>query len=102
MKKYQNEIVGLYFNNGIQGIGTIVEEDENFMWVENLLGIQVHADSNDANKTKLSLEDFTPFTIIQKEGLTTRIPHSAIMLTFPPVDIILSGYKQRTSRIITM
>jgi len=99
--KFQNEIRGLYFNNGIQAIAKIVDEDEHFLYVENLLGLQLTMGNDGNSSPMVHLEDFTPFAVIEKEGLTTRIPQSSVMIVFPVEERLLAGYKKRTSRIVT-
>jgi len=97
-KLNKKDIVGLYFNNGIQGIATIKDEDEQFIYVEKLLGIQLQQ-GPDGNP-QVFLEDFTPFAIIEDEGLVSRIPQSSIMITFPIQEQLLAGYKKRTGQSI--
>lgn len=91
--KFLGEIKGIYFNNGIQGIARIIEEDEHFMYVEDLLGLQLQ--QNPDGNPVVSLEDFTPFAVIEDKGLETRIPQSSIMLLFPVQEQLLAGYKKR-------
>ena len=105
-----SEITGIHFINGMQVIARVVKEDEHYVHVEDMLSLQLmqRQDANgqpmvDENGQPIPFlylsEEFTPYTDIEKSGLTTKVPRSTIFFFFPPKEDILKGYKNRTSRI---
>ena len=99
MQKFnRKDIVGLYFTNGIQGIVTIKDEDEHFIYGEKFLGIQLQQ-GPDGNP-QVFLEDLTPFATIHDEGLDVRIPQSSLLTTFEVQEQLIAGYKKRTGQNI--
>ena len=93
-----SEVKGIYFNNGIQAAAKIMSEDDRYIVVENMLGIQLNM--QDPEHPMVSFEDMTPFAYIEKYGLDTKIPRSSIMFLFPLERQLSDGYNKRTSLIL--
>ena len=99
-----SEVKGLLFVNGVQALATVIKEDENFLYVENMLALQMTPPTldehgNEIGPAKVYFDDFTSFAELTKTGLDTKIPWSSIMFPFQPEARILIGYKNRTSLI---
>jgi hypothetical protein len=103
-----SDVKGLLFANGVQALAIVRKEDDHFLWVENMLALQMKVDDEEGEAAmkerrdpvpKLYFEHFTPFAELAKTGLDTKIPQSAIMFTFLPEARILAGYKNRTSLV---
>lgn len=110
-------VKGILFANGVQALATVVKDDGNFLYVENMLALQMtqatyKVDGNgqyildngqpvEDEPSKLYFEDFTAFADIKKTGLDTKIPWSAVQFPFDPDYRILEGYKNRTSLIVS-
>jgi hypothetical protein len=105
-----SDVKGIHFINGMQVIAKVVREDDYYIHVEDMLSLQlmqkqgadgaplVGEDGQPIPFLYLS-EEFTPYTDIEKTGLNTKIPRSAVFFFFDPKADILSGYNNRTSRI---
>jgi hypothetical protein len=102
-------VIGILFNNGVQVVARLVKEDDKFMYVENMLALQLRADVDESGNpvlgadgqpmSKLFFDNYLDFAENTKTGIDTRIPWSSVTFPFPVESRILHGYVQRTSLI---
>ena|ERR1700757_1343024 len=90
-----DDLNGIFFNSGMQGIGSVTE-DGDFFVVTGLLQIVVIR--SDDGKPAVSFQHLTPFVDESTIGVDTRVPKCGAFLYKLSSDI-KDAYYQSTNRI---